>query len=71
MIRSTEELLAFERTQARRAGEEGGFLEALDAFAALWEHARLLNPDFTEGWEEDLAADLELVRVLRALPEPA
>ena len=70
MIRSSEELLAFERRQARRA-QGKDFQEALDAFAALWEHARLLNPDFTAGWEEDLAADLELVRVLRALPEPA
>ncbi len=69
MLRRSEEWVAFERRQARRAQGED-LREALNAFAALWEHARLLNPDFTAGWEEDLAADLELVRVLRALPDP-
>lgn len=72
MIRSSEEVVALERRLARRTqltGDQAIFEEALRAFTALWRHAKKVNPHFTAGWEEDLATDLELVRVLRGIPE--
>jgi hypothetical protein len=40
----------------------------LAIYAALWRHARALNPDFPTDWHEDIKADLELARVLNGLP---
>jgi hypothetical protein len=45
------------------------FDEALAVFTDLWMHAIRMNPDFPGPWEEDLAPDIELARVLNALPK--
>jgi hypothetical protein len=40
------------------------YLEALAVFAALWRHASHMNEDFPGDWQADIAADVELARVL-------
>lgn len=71
MLRDTEELRELERRYTREFITPLSYLQALDRFSALWEHARLLNADFPGDWERDVAADLELARVLNGVRGPA
>jgi hypothetical protein len=64
MIQNSEELQRFEREYVRRRYAHMTYAEALHIFAQLWQHAKLVNPDFTNNWYEDVEADLELARVL-------
>jgi hypothetical protein len=42
--------------------------DALARFAALWVHARALNPDFGSDWLDDLEPDLAVARAVNGLP---
>lgn len=68
MIRHSEKLDALERRYARERLARLSYHEALDIFAAMWREASSLNPDFPADWQEDIAPDLELARVLNGLP---
>ena len=59
----------FEEHYAQRIATEP-FDVVLGRFAALWAHARLLNPELGCGdhWMEDLAADLRIARAVNGLP---
>ncbi len=68
MIRSTE---ALDKLNAQFRRERLGALtyeQALAIFAALWDHARRVNPNVGGDWERDIAADIILARVLNGLP---
>jgi hypothetical protein len=67
MIRNSETLERFERDYVRRRYANMTYAEALQIFAALWQHARALNPGFPDNWREDVEADIELARVLNGL----
>jgi len=71
MIRSTARLREFERWYTATHVAGTSYEEALAVFAALWRHARLLNPDFPTEWREDVKADVELARVLHGRPRRA
>lgn len=66
MLRETPELLAFERRYAREVLAARSYHDALEIFAALWERAQRLNPDFPSDWRDDIGPDLEIARVLNA-----
>lgn len=68
MIGSVERLEEFDRWYASEVLSRRSYHEALRVFAALWRHARRLNPEFPGNWEEDVKADIELARVLNGLP---
>jgi hypothetical protein len=68
LIRSSERLQEFERWYASTQLAQRSYQEALAVYAALWKHARALNPDFPSDWERDVEADIELARVLNGLP---
>lgn len=70
MVRDSEELRALERRYTREFIAPLSYRQALDRFTALWQHARLLNPDFPGDWKQDVAADLELARVLNGVRGP-
>jgi hypothetical protein len=69
MIRPTERLHAFEHWYAQTHLAPLSYEEALEIFAALWRHAREVNPDFPGDWRSDIEADIRLARALNALPE--
>jgi hypothetical protein len=71
MLRPGDTLDEFERWYAREHLEARSLEEAIRVFEALWRLARELNPDFPGSWQEDIAPDIELARVLNALPEDA
>jgi hypothetical protein len=68
MIRPSPELDDLERRYVREIIGPLTYQEALARFAALWAHAQRLDPGFPgTDWEQDLEADLALVRVFREL----
>lgn len=69
MIRVTESLRDFELWYAANRTAKRSYQEALAVFSALWIHARQLHPAFPSPWEADIAADIELARVLNGLPK--
>lgn len=69
MIRPSPRLEEFERWYAREHVEKLTYEDALEIFAALWQHARAVNPDFPGDWREDVQVDIEVARVLNALPD--
>jgi hypothetical protein len=71
MIRRTPSLENLERRYARDVLDGRTFLEALAVFEALWDQARLLNPDFPGDWREDVASDLEVARAVNGFPADA
>ncbi|MFN2383534.1 MAG: hypothetical protein ABR559_04650 [Gemmatimonadota bacterium] len=57
--------------QRRWARDHLGTLDypaTLAIFAALWQEARTLNPDFPGDWREDLAPDFAVARAVNGLP---
>ena len=68
MIRDPHRLAEFEARDVRLLGRERSFDDALAVFAALWDEARALNPDFGTDWQSDLASDFEIARALNGLP---
>lgn len=68
MHSGASEVAELERRYLRRVTGSMTHGEALAVFAALWEHACRLDPDFPRPWEEDIASDLELARVLNGRP---
>jgi hypothetical protein len=67
MYATSPELEALDRRHAREAGELT-YVEALARFTALWVYAGRVSPDFRASWQDDIASDLELARVLNGLP---
>jgi hypothetical protein len=65
------ELKALELHYARHVTDRLTYHEALARFTALWVYARRVNPDFPTSWESDIAADIELARVLNGLARPS
>jgi hypothetical protein len=62
------ELTELEQRHAREVSGRLTYREALSRFTALWVYARRVNPDFPAAWQDDIAADIELARVLNAHP---
>lgn len=71
MIEPTPELEELERRWAQEWLAGMTYSEALGIFAALWEEARALNPDFPGDWQDDIAPDLAIARALNGLPPEA
>lgn len=67
MIRSTPELEAFEARYQREAFAGLSYADALERFAALWAHARAVDPDVGRDWAEDLEPDLRIARAVKGL----
>jgi hypothetical protein len=68
MHSGSPEVTDLEHRYLRGAGART-YLDALAVFERLWALARQLNPDFPGPWQDDLAPDLELARVLNGLPK--
>ena len=68
MIQSPERLQKLDADYQRERLRSLTYEQALAIFAALWDHARLVNPQVGRDWESDLAADIALARVLNGLP---
>jgi hypothetical protein len=68
MIRRTERLVALEARWARERLGRLDYADALALYEGLWREAVALNRDFPGDWREDIAPDLEVARVLNALP---
>lgn len=69
MIRSPATLNDLERHYAQTYVARRSYAEALAIFAALWRHARLVNPELPTDWREDVEPDITLARVLNGLPD--
>ncbi len=67
MINPSPMLIEFERRYDREALRGDSFPAALSRFAALWAHARQLNPDLGLEWARDLASDREIARAVNGL----
>ena len=68
MHSGSDEVAALEARYAREVLAPMTYREALAAFTGLWMQATALNPDFpSRSWEDDIAADIELARVLNGL----
>ncbi len=70
MIRRTSALDRLEADFARNSRAGRSYVDALAVFAAMWDHARQMRPDFPTDWREDIQADIELARVLNGLEQP-
>jgi hypothetical protein len=68
MHSGSPEVAALEAEYIREVFGPMTFQQALAVFTDLWMQALRLNPDFPGPWEEDVAPDIELARVLNALP---
>jgi len=68
MIRSPELLEALNARYRRERYGPLTYEQSLAVFAGLWEHARLMRPDYAPDWQTDVAADIVLARVLNGLP---
>jgi hypothetical protein len=68
MHSGSPEIEALERRYLHGVTGAMSHLEAIALFAALWAHARTLNPHFPGPWQDDIGADIELARVLNGLP---
>ena len=64
-------LLRFEARYDREAWRADSPGAALRRFAALWAHARYLNPELGADWAADLAADRAIARAVNGLPPAA
>lgn len=71
MIRNPERLAELDARHERETLRDLTYPQALARFAALWAHARLLNPTLGEDWREDLEADLAVARAVNGLPPSA
>lgn len=68
MIEETKRLQEFEASYQREAFAGLTYDIALARFAAMWDHARQLNPDLGADWEADLVSDLAIARAVNGLP---
>ena len=68
MITAAERLRQLEREYQRTAYTAMTFGEGLARFAALWSHARLVNPHLGENWMDDLEPDFAVARAVNGLP---
>ncbi|HEX9755971.1 MAG TPA: hypothetical protein VGA42_09710 [Gemmatimonadales bacterium] len=71
MINPSPTLTRFEARYDREAWRGDTFEAALRRFAALWNHARLVNPELGADWADDLAADRAIARAVNGLPPGA
>ena len=68
MHSGSAEIEVLERRFIREVVGQMSHAELLDLLEGLWLQAMRMRPDFPEPWEDDLAPDLELARVLNAVP---
>lgn len=70
MLNPSPAFRRFEARYDREAWQADSPDAALRRFAALWAHARLLNPELGGGadWEADLVADCAIARAVNGLP---
>ena len=61
-------LRRFEARYDREAWQVESLGVALRRFAALWVHARYLNPELGADWAADLAAARAIARAVNGLP---
>ena len=71
MIKSPDRIREAEAAWSRSLYVSMDYHEALKRYAALWSQARLLSTGFSESWEDDIKADIELARILNGLPPTA
>jgi len=71
MLAPTPALIAFEQRFQREAFATLTFADALTWYAALWAHARTLDPDVGAQWREDLEPDLAIARAVNGLSPAA
>lgn len=71
MIRNPRRVSEIEARHDRETLGEPSYRDALERFVALWQFARLLNPDFGRDWRADLEADLAVARAVNGLPPSA
>jgi hypothetical protein len=68
VIKSPLVLQALEDSDRRSALRSLTYYQSLDIFLALWNEARLLNPQMGADWLEDVQCDIEVARTLNARP---
>lgn len=68
MLNPSPMLRRFEARYDREAQQADSPEDALRRFAALWAHARFLNPELGADWAADLAGDRAIARALNGLP---
>lgn len=68
MIKSPHVLEALENADRQATSRSLTYHQALDIYLALWEEARLLNPDVGADWRDDVQCDIEVARTLNARP---
>jgi hypothetical protein len=66
MYSESPELKALALRHTRELGSLT-YREALARFTALWVYAQRVSPDFSLPWQDDVAPDLELARVLNGI----
>lgn len=71
VLNPTARWRAFEADDERAVAQGLTYEEALRRFAALWAHARAVNPALGADWEDDLAADFAVARAVNGLPPAA
>ena len=67
MLNPSPLLAQFESSYDRETWQADSFEAALRRFAALWTHARHLNPELGADWEDDLEADCAVARAVNGL----
>lgn len=67
MIRDPEKVADLERRFARERLARMSYADALAIFAALWQEASMLNPQFPGNWRDDLEADFAVGRAVNGL----
>ena len=71
MVISCPKLAAFERRYQQEVLASVSHADTLARFAALWAHARMLNPEIGTDWQHDLESDLAVARAVNGLPPSA
>jgi hypothetical protein len=68
VIKSPLVVQALEDADRKAAAQSLTYYQSLDVFLALWEEARLLNPNMGTDWLQDVQCDIEVARTLNARP---
>ena len=71
MLHPSPLLAQFELHYERETWRADSFDAALRRFAALWTHARHLNPELGADWEDDLEADRAVARAVNGVSPSA
>lgn len=68
MLNPSPRLRRLEAEDERACWNARSFEVTLTRYAALWAHARRINPDLGADWADDLAADFAVARAVNGLP---